>query len=86
MAQAGWLVTGRVALLILFEFTNHPVCAAEERDLLIEAQPPLLGKEGNGLDSTPATFREACPSSGESAVGAVYDRAYFLDSRKSARS
>jgi hypothetical protein len=32
----------------LFEITNHPVCAAEERDLFIEAQPPLLGKEGNG--------------------------------------
>src|SRR5215469_2107345 len=30
-------------------FTNHPVCAAEERDLFIEAQPPLLEKEGNGL-------------------------------------
>jgi len=23
-------------------FTNHPVCAAKERDLLIEAQLPLL--------------------------------------------
>src|SRR5215471_18717209 len=31
---------------------NHPVCAAEERDLLIEAQPPLLEKEGNELAST----------------------------------
>ncbi len=31
----------------LMEFTNQPVCAAEERDLLIEAQPPLLEKEGN---------------------------------------
>jgi len=28
----------------------------------------------------------ACPSNGESAVGAVCDRAYFVDSRKSARS
>src|SRR5215510_5501396 len=27
-------------------FTNHPVCAAEERDLLIEAQPPLLENGG----------------------------------------
>jgi len=35
------LIDARVALLILFEFTNHPVCAAEERDLFIEAQPPL---------------------------------------------
>ena len=33
-------------------FTNHPVCAAKERDLFIEAQPPLLEKEGNGLAST----------------------------------
>src|SRR5215467_4354226 len=33
-------------------FTNHPVCAAEERDLFIEAQPPLLEKERNGLAST----------------------------------
>jgi len=28
----------------------------------------------------------ACPSNGESPVGAVYDRAYFLDSMKTARS
>jgi len=27
-------------------FTNHPVCAAEERDLFIEAQPPLLENGG----------------------------------------
>src|SRR5262245_53465504 len=26
--------------------TNHPVCVAEERDLLIEAQPPLLANGG----------------------------------------
>jgi hypothetical protein len=39
----------RVALLVLLiEFANHPVCAAKERDLLIEAQPPLE-KEGIGL-------------------------------------
>src|SRR5215470_15928570 len=31
-------------------FTNHPVCAAEERDLLIEAQPPLLEKR-RGMNS-----------------------------------
>ena len=29
-----------VAILILFEITNHPVCAAEERDLFMEALPP----------------------------------------------
>ena len=52
-AQTGWLVKGRVAslyarvaILILFEITNHPVCAAKERDLLIEAQPPLLENGG----------------------------------------
>ncbi|HYK17329.1 MAG TPA: hypothetical protein VEV37_04875, partial [Bryobacteraceae bacterium] len=27
-------------------FTNHPVCANKERDLFIEAQPPLLEKGG----------------------------------------
>src|SRR5215831_6171716 len=57
-AQTGWLVKGRVAplyaraaLLILFEITNHPVCAAFERGLFIEAQPPLLenGGESNRL-------------------------------------
>jgi hypothetical protein len=31
----------------LVELTNHPVCAAKERDLPFMAQPPLLGKEGN---------------------------------------
>jgi hypothetical protein len=30
----------------LFEITNHPVCAAKERDLLIESQPPLLKRRG----------------------------------------
>ena len=35
------LINIRVAHLILLEFTNHPVCAAKERDLFIEAQPPL---------------------------------------------
>jgi len=57
---AGWLVKGRASLLmnarvalhILFEITNHSVCAAKEGDLLNEAQPPLLGKEGNKLTST----------------------------------
>ena len=37
----------RVAFLL--ELTNHPVCAAKERALLIEARPPLLEKEGMGL-------------------------------------
>jgi len=37
----------------LFEITNHPVCAAKEQDLLVEAQPPLLEKEGNGAATTP---------------------------------
>jgi hypothetical protein len=27
-------------------FTNHPFCAAEERDPFIEAQPPLLENGG----------------------------------------
>ena len=40
------LIDARVALLILFEIANHPVCAAEERNLLIEAQPPLLENGG----------------------------------------
>ena len=51
----------RVAHLILFEIANHPVCAATERDLLIEAQPPLLEKEGNGAATTPATRLQALP-------------------------
>ena|SRR5215475_10488946 len=58
--RRGGLVKGRVAslyacvaILILFEITNHPVCAAKERDLLIEAQPPLLEKEGNGAAILP---------------------------------
>src|SRR5215475_5132133 len=40
--------------LFLLEITNHPVCAAKERDLLLMAQPPLLGKEGNGSVSQPS--------------------------------
>ena len=45
----GWLVKSRVAslyarvaILILFEITNHSVCAAKERDLFINgaATPP----------------------------------------------
>jgi len=47
--RPGWLVKGRVAslyarvaILILFEITNHPVCAAKEGDLFINgaATPP----------------------------------------------
>ena len=36
------LLICRVAILIMFEFTNHPVCAAAERDLFINgaAIPP----------------------------------------------
>ena len=52
-AQTGWLIKGRAvslyaraAILILFEITNHPVCAVKERDLRIEAQPPLLENGG----------------------------------------
>ena len=40
------LINIRVAHLILLEITNHPVCAAAERDLFIEAQPPLLKRRG----------------------------------------
>src|SRR5215475_13190018 len=46
-AQTGWLVKGRAALLILFEITNHPVCAAKDASrLLLIAQPPLLFQGG----------------------------------------
>ena len=33
----------------MLEFTNHPVCAAKERDLFIEAQPPLLENGGEWI-------------------------------------
>ena len=48
-------------------FTNHPVCAAEEGDLFIEAQPPLLEKEGNGpvSQSTPFPLRAASQPVGQ---------------------
>jgi hypothetical protein len=44
----------RVAHRILFEFTNHLVCAAEEGIFLLRRSHPSLelGKEGNGLAST----------------------------------
>ena len=48
------------SLLILFEFTNHPVCAAKERDLFIEAQPPLLEKR-RGMDPSRAKPRSPPP-------------------------
>src|SRR5215470_1491077 len=65
--RQGWLVKGRVAslyaraaLLILFEITNHPVCAAKERDLFINgAATPSLKTEGNGPVSQPIPFRLA---------------------------
>src|SRR6516165_11076377 len=47
IARPAWFSTNREGYLILFEFDNHPVCAAKERDLLLRAQTPLLGKEGN---------------------------------------
>src|SRR5262245_26899571 len=43
-AQTGWLVKCRVAHLILLESTNHPVCAAKERDLLLRRSHPSLRK------------------------------------------
>src|SRR5262249_11738617 len=42
------LLYARLALHISFEINNRPVCASKERGLLIEAQPPRLGKAGNG--------------------------------------
>src|SRR5262245_60053993 len=52
-----FLKCSRSAPYIFLEFTNHPVCAAEERDLFIEAQPPSLKRRGMGpephLDSSP---------------------------------
>jgi hypothetical protein len=52
------LMNIRVAHLILLEFTNHPVCAAKERDLFIEAQRPLLGKR-SGMDPS---YNQPIPS------------------------
>src|SRR5215475_7996195 len=47
-AAAGVVSKKSRSLLILFEITNHPVCAAKERDLLINgaATPPSKGGEG----------------------------------------
>jgi hypothetical protein len=49
----------------LFEMTNHPVCAAKERDLLIEAQPPLLENGGewgwrHSLPTSATYFGQLC--------------------------
>ena len=38
-------------------FTNHPVCAAKEPDLFIEAQPPLLENGGEWSGLAPNPFR-----------------------------
>jgi len=53
-AQTGWLVISNknmeryadICKEAARPFTNHPVCAATERDLFIEAQPPLLENGG----------------------------------------
>jgi len=50
VAQTGWFVNSnknKVRYADIYKeatrpFTNHPACAAEERDLFIEAQLPLL--------------------------------------------
>src|SRR5215475_6462407 len=66
--RPGWLVKSRVAslyarvaILILFEITNHPVCAAKERDLLINgaATPPFKGGEWTRLATTPLPSSES---------------------------
>jgi len=57
MAQTGWLVNSdkiKVRCANIYKeatrpFTNHPVCAAEEWDLFIEAQPPLLENGGEWI-------------------------------------
>ena len=41
------VISNREAHLFFVRVTNHPVCADKEWDRFIEAQPPLLGKEGN---------------------------------------
>src|SRR5215470_4941972 len=57
-AQTGWLVISnkiRIAARAYKEaarpFTNHPVCAAEERNLLLRRSHPSLKTEGNGAVS-----------------------------------
>src|SRR5215467_6931381 len=54
VAQTGWFVKSnknKVRYADIYKeatrpFTNHPVCATEERGLFIEAQPPLLENGG----------------------------------------
>ena len=44
-------------LIFLLEFTNHPVCAAKERDLFINGRShPSLKTEGNGPVSQQTPF------------------------------
>src|SRR5215475_3407603 len=59
-AQTGWLVNSnknKVRYADIYKeatrpFTNHPVCAAEEGNPFIEAQPPLLENGGEwGMSS-----------------------------------
>ena len=63
--RPGWLVKNReaslyarVAILILAEITNHPICAAKERDLFINgaAAPPLKGGEWTRLATNHSPF------------------------------
>ena len=54
--KEGWLrLNKKVPFLILFEITNHPVCAARNGIFLLVAQPPLLenGGEWNRLATKP---------------------------------
>ena len=51
------LIDAREALLILFEITNHTLCAAKERGLLLMAQPPLLE---NGGEWRPPRLLQFC--------------------------
>jgi hypothetical protein len=46
-ARPGWLSRNREAHLILLELSNHPVCAAKDRDHFINgaATPPWKGGE-----------------------------------------
>src|SRR5262249_34756719 len=48
-AAAGVVSKRSRSLLISFEITNHPVCAAKERDLFINgaATPPLKGGDSS---------------------------------------
>src|SRR5215471_9832369 len=65
VAQTRWLVSSnknKVRYADIYKeatrpFTNHPVCAAEERELLFMAQPPLLE---NGGEWTRPTTNHSC--------------------------